>query len=122
MISNVMIAQVDEPKQLLLELEQNLYQKKFSKKWDKKKKKNWELRCQEAKTIDEINILFNEYSDLMAQLIGFSMGNSYATTNQEFLSYLSEVNGVLTPELRSKWDDAHYKQWVNSISTKIIEK
>ncbi len=118
MISNVMIAQVDQSKQLLLELEQNLYHKKFSKKWNKKKKKNWELRCQEAKTIDDINILFNEYSDLMAQLIGFSLGNSYATSNQEFISYLSEVNAVLTSELLSKWEVVNYEKWKIRVENK----
>lgn len=111
LISFSSIAQVDGSKVALLELENQLYNKKFSKKWNKLKKKEWEEKCNSAKSIEELNALFNEYSDLMAQLISFSMGNSDAKNQLEFAEYLLKVNSILTEDVLSDFDADERLSW-----------
>lgn len=95
----------------LLELEQNVYNKSFSKKWKKTKQADWEIKVKEAKDITTLNTLFNEYSDLLAQSASFSMGNSDATTELEFAKYLMKVDGTLSGDIISKWDESARKKW-----------
>ncbi len=106
----------------LLELEQNIYHKSFSKKWKKTKQSEWEKSCSEVKEIEELNKLFNEYSDLLGQTASFSMGNSEATNELEFAQYLVKVEGTLLPELVSKWDDSKRKKWLLNLSEYIDEE
>lgn len=110
-----LIAQ-DQAKKSLLELEQKIYEKKFSKKWEKEKKSDWEKQCNEASSIETLNSLFNQYSDLMAQTNGFSMGNSDATTEVEFLEYLLKVEGTILAEYSTNWSAEDRELWKNTIS------
>jgi hypothetical protein len=95
----------------LLELEKNIFEKSFSKKWKKSKQEDWEKKCSEIKDVNEANVLFNEYSDLLAQTASFSMGNSDAKTEYELAVYLLKVEQTLTKELTSNWVEADRAKW-----------
>jgi hypothetical protein len=113
-------AQIDVLKQNLLEIQQQVYQKDFSKKWVKTTKKNWETKCSSANSIEELNTLFNQFSDLFAQVTDFSMGNSDATTEVELAHYLLKVKSVLKKEFIPKWTDIAQKEWADRLN-KMIE-
>lgn len=122
MIFGVLSFGQEMAKKSLLELEQNIFEKKFSKKWEKLKKSDWEKSCQEANGIEQLNGLFNEYSDLLAQSTSFSMGNSSASNEIEFLEYLMQVEGALTPDLTSKWSETDRKDWKEGMSSFILDQ
>jgi hypothetical protein len=113
-------AQFSLLQQNLLELQQQVYQKDFSKKWIKTTKKNWEQKCNSSKTVAELNTLFNQFSDLFAQVTDFSMGNSDAKTEVEFAQYLLKVKNVIKKEYIPKWSETAQKEWVDRLN-KIIE-
>ena len=113
-------AQIDVLKQNLLEIQQQVYQKDFSKKWIKTTKKNWEAKCNAASSVEELNTLFNQFSDLFAQVTDFSMGNSDATTEVELAHYLLKVKGILKKEFTPKWTDITQKEWTDRLN-KMIE-
>jgi len=113
-------AQIDVLKQNLLELQQQVYQKDFSKKWVKTTKKNWETKCNSANSIEELNVLFNQFSDLFAQVTDFSMGNSDAKTEVELAHYLVKVKSVIKKEYLPKWSETAQKDWSDRLH-KMIE-
>ena len=115
-------AQLKVVNNALLEIEQNVYEKSFSKKWKKNKQKDWEAKCTEAKDVETLNTLFNEYSDLLAQSINFSMGNSDATTELEFASYLLRVEGTLSSDLTEKWNVEERTKWKSQLSSFVAEE
>lgn len=106
----------------LVELEQNIYQKQFSKRWAKLKQADWEAKCKGAKTVEEYNVLFNEYSDLLAQTSSFSLGNSYATNEVEFAQYLLSVDSVIPSDLIKSWDLEEKEAWRSRLNTFISDK
>jgi hypothetical protein len=112
-------AQIDVLKQNLLEFQQQVYQKDFSKKWVKTTQKNWVAKCSSANSIEELNTLFNQFSDLFAQVTDFSMGNSDATSVVEFASYLLKVKSVLKKEFIPKWTDIAQKEWTDRLNKMI---
>jgi hypothetical protein len=114
-------AQLDVSNAALLELEENIYHKSFSKKWKKTKQAEWEKKCKEAEDINAINTLFNEYSDLLAQSASFSMGNSDAETELDFAKYLIRVEATLTNEITSKWAASDREKWKSEL-LEFIEK
>ncbi len=98
-------------KNALFDIEQHAYQKKFTKKWEKSKQTDWEKGVESATSIEELNQLFNEFSDLFAQTTSFSMGNSTATTEVEFVEYMMEVEGVLGEDFVRDWSADQRKEW-----------
>jgi hypothetical protein len=98
-------------KEALIELQANFYEKKFSKKWEKKKQAEWEAICADALTMDELNKSFNEWSDMMAQTISFSMGNSDFQTELEFIEYLLKVEETIPSEYKSNWAEEDQVYW-----------
>jgi hypothetical protein len=113
-------AQIDVLKQNLLEFQQQVYQKDFSKKWVKTTQKNWEAKCSSANSIEELNTLFNQFSDLFAQVTDFSMGNSDAKTEVELAQYLLKVKSVIKKEYLPKWSETAQKDWTDRLN-KMIE-
>lgn len=113
-------AQIELLKQNMLELEQQVFEKTFSKKWEKTTKKNWELKCNGAKSVEELNVLFNQFSDLFAQVTDFSMGNSDAKSEVELAHYLLKVKSVIKKEYLPKWTENAQKEWSERLN-KIIE-
>lgn len=101
--------------QALLELEQNIFEKQFSKKWKKLKQSEWEQKCKEVKSISEISELFNTYSDLMAQTNSFSLGNFDGTTELEFVQYLLKVEGTLPTDYTATWNAESRTNWKESL-------
>lgn len=114
-------AQLAVLKQNLLELEQNVYQKDFTKKWVKTTKKNWETKCAAANSIPELNELFNQFSDLFAQVTQFSMGNSDATDEAAFAEYLLKAKSVLRAEYIAKWNASLQNEWENRLQKVVAE-
>ncbi len=112
-------AQLEIANSALLQLEQNIYHKSFSKKWKKTKQPEWEKKCANAQNMQTVNVLFNEYSDLLAQSAGFSMGNSDVESELEFAKYLIQVEGTLLEEITSKWDSGDREQWKLSLNEYI---
>lgn len=109
-------------KKTLLDIEQHVFEKKFSKKWAKEKQSDWEKSVHEAGSIEELNKLFNEYSDLLAQSTSFSMGNSSATTEIEFVNYMMEAEGVLTDELVKDWSAEARGNWRKEIKDFVAKE
>lgn len=107
-------------KKALLDIEQHAFHKKFSKKWAKEKKSDWEKSVNDAGSIEELNKLFNDYSDLFAQSTSFSMGNSSATNEVEFVKYMMEVEGVLGADLVENWTADARKQWQGEMEEFIV--
>lgn len=107
-------------KSALLELEAHVYHKKFSKKWEKLKKADWEKSVLEAEGIEKLNVLFNEMSDLFAQSTSFSMGNAMAETEVEFVAYIMEVEGVLSDDFTKDWSDDLRKEWLGSLEEFLV--
>jgi hypothetical protein len=112
--------QMEVLKTNLLEIEQQIFHKSFSKKWIKTKKVNWEKSLAQAKTVDELNTLFNEFSDLLAQSIQVSLGNSDATNELEMARYLVKVYPYIKTDLTPKWTESARKEWVGRLD-KLIE-
>lgn len=109
-------------KKTLLDIEQHAYQKKFSKKWAKEKKTDWEKSVQDAGSIEELNQLFNEFSDLFAQTTSFSMGNSSAKTEIEFVKYMMEVEGVLGNDFSKDWSDEDRVNWRGDLEHFLVQE
>lgn len=108
----------------LIELESNFSEKKFDKKWNKKRAE-WEAICDDATTMEELNKSFNEYSDLMAQTIGFSMGNSDFTVEEDFVLYLLKVESTIPADYLSNWaaeDRNNWRAHLNDYVQKEVEK
>jgi len=107
-------------KDALIDIERHAYHKKFSKKWAKTKKADWEKSVESAGSIEELNKLFNEYSDLFAQSTSFSMGNSTATNEVEFVKYMMEVEGVLGEDFVQDWSSEDRKIWQGDMEKFIV--
>ncbi|CAG5080541.1 hypothetical protein [Parvicella tangerina] len=110
-------------KKALLTIEEHAYFKKFNKKWKKTKEVDWEKSVQEAESIEELNKLFNEYSDLFAQTSSFSMGNSTATNEIEFIEYMIKVEGVLANDFAPDWSEEDRMKWRGELEEfMVLEK
>lgn len=107
-------------KKALLDIEQHAFHKKFSKKWEKEKKSNWEKAVQEANNIEDLNKLFNEFSDLFAQSTSFSMGNSSATNEVELVKYLMEVEVVLSEDFTNGWSVEDRIKWKGELEKYLV--
>ncbi len=114
-ISFSFLAQLKVSNQALLELEQNIFEKQFSKKWKKLKQSEWEQKCKDAKSMAEMTELFNTYSDLMAQTNSFSLGNFDGTTELEFVQYLLKVEGTLPVDYTTNWKVESRTKWKESL-------
>lgn len=109
-------------KSALLEIEQYAYHKKFSKKWWKTKRTDWIQSVNDAKSIEELNVLFNEFSDLFAQASSFSMGNCMATSEIEFVQYMMEVEGVLGTDFVGDWAPNDRQNWRGELEEFIVKE
>jgi hypothetical protein len=116
---NLTFGQIEVLKTNLLEMEQQIFHKSFSKKWNKTKKVTWEKNLSQANTVNELNTLFNEYSDLLAQSIQVSLGNCDATNEIEMAHYLIKVYPYIKNDLTPKWSESARKEWVNRLEQLI---
>jgi hypothetical protein len=121
LVSRAAVGQLEVLKQNVLELEQQVFHKAFSKKWVKTKKVEWEKNLLKSTTIMEINVLFNEFSDLLAQSAQVSLGNSDAENVAKLAQYLLKVNGVIKADLVPKWSTDARNEWENRLN-KIIQE
>jgi hypothetical protein len=116
---NLTFGQIEVLKTNLLEMEQQIFHKSFSKKWNKTKKVTWEKNLSQANTVNELNTLFNEYSDLLAQSIQVSLGNCDATNEIEMAHYLIKVYPYIKTDLTPKWSESARKEWLNRLEQLI---
>jgi len=118
LIAGSAFAQLDSSKVYLKELEAGIYEKKFSKKWKKKKSQEWIKLVEGATNIETLNQQFNQFSDMLAQATYFSMGNSMATSELEMLEYLTSVSRVLKGnELVDNWNmEGGFDNWSSRIN------
>lgn len=122
LILSIGICAQEMAKKALLDIEQHVYDKKFSKKWKKMKQADWEQSVQKAENIEELNKLFNEFSDLLAQSTSFSMGNASADTEVEFVEYMLKVEGVLGDDFVSDWSADERKEWQGEMQEFVVKE
>lgn len=122
LILSIGICAQETAKKALLDIEQHVYDKKFSKKWKKMKEADWEQSVQKAENIEELNKLFNEFSDLLAQSTSFSMGNASAGTEVEFVEYMLKVEGVLGDDFVSDWSSDERKEWQGEMQEFVVKE
>lgn len=111
---------IKEYSAVLLELEQGVSSKEFSKAW-KKQKGDWEKGCNNATTVKDVSSLAVEFISKVYEVKMLKAMIITTDNLQDQCIALSNVYNILKPNDLAKWDDVKHKSWNNELNS-LTEK